>query len=134
MKNNAVPLHDKLITLRVPASAWKVLRETLSIDARSSAFDSVLRKQIGNALGQINELSGAHIIDFGNSESVFASALDLLSREGYQAMINGSKSNVRMLKVEEDPANGDRLVVVNGEGDEGPVTRIPVSDVSFLQV
>ncbi len=43
-------------TLRVPAEAWAILAETLSMDARSTAFDPSLRVQIATALRQVEEV------------------------------------------------------------------------------
>ncbi len=46
-----------LITLRVPEEAWRVLEETLRMDARSHAFDSELRRQVAAALRQIETVA-----------------------------------------------------------------------------
>ena len=40
-------------TIRCPQAAWAKLRETLELDADSSAFDPVLRREIRQALEQV---------------------------------------------------------------------------------
>ncbi len=45
-----------LITLRVPEEAWRVLEETLRMDAQSHAFDPKLREQIAAALHRVEEV------------------------------------------------------------------------------
>jgi hypothetical protein len=44
------------LTLRAPRAAWARLRETLEADARSSAFDPELRREIREALDQVEEV------------------------------------------------------------------------------
>lgn len=51
-----------IVTLRVPAAAWRILEETLRLDARSSAFDPELRRQIEAALGQVEDVSLLKIV------------------------------------------------------------------------
>ena len=41
------------MTIRLPLEAWRKIRETLELDAKSSAFDPELRKQIREALDQV---------------------------------------------------------------------------------
>ena len=48
--------------VRVPADAWCVLEETLEMDARSSAFDPELRRQITAALGRVEDVSLLKIV------------------------------------------------------------------------
>jgi hypothetical protein len=45
-----------LITLRVSEEAWRVLEETLRMDAQSHAFDPKLREQIAAALHRVEEV------------------------------------------------------------------------------
>ena len=41
------------VVIRLPQDAWDKLTETLELDANSSAFDPELRKEIGEALDQV---------------------------------------------------------------------------------
>ena len=56
--------------IRLPREAWQKLRETLELDARSSAFDPELRKEIREALDQVE-----HVTD---SPSLVQAAQDVL--------------------------------------------------------
>ena len=44
---------SEYITIHLPQEAWEKLRETLELDAKSSAFDPELRKEIREALDQV---------------------------------------------------------------------------------
>lgn len=44
---------NPFVTLRLPAESWKVLAETLRLDASSSAFDPQLRHRIHEALASV---------------------------------------------------------------------------------
>ena len=54
---SAPTVKDNVI-LSIPREAWDLLLETLSLDARSSAFDRALREKISNAIKQITEIKG----------------------------------------------------------------------------
>ncbi len=41
------------VTIRLPQETWEKLRETLELDAKSSAFDPKLREEIREALDQV---------------------------------------------------------------------------------
>ncbi len=51
-----LPKSAGFVTLRVSADAWRVLEQTLRMDARSHAFDPTLRAQIAAALCQVEEV------------------------------------------------------------------------------
>jgi hypothetical protein len=51
-----------LITLRVSEEAWRVLEETLRLDAQSHAFDPELRDQITAALQQVEQVSSLQTV------------------------------------------------------------------------
>jgi enoyl-CoA hydratase/carnithine racemase len=51
-----------LITLRVSEEAWRVLEETLRMDAQSHAFDPELRDQITAALQQVEQVSSLQTV------------------------------------------------------------------------
>ena len=44
---------NECVTIRLSQDAWEKLRETLELDAKSSAFDPELRKEIREALDQV---------------------------------------------------------------------------------
>lgn len=46
---------SQITTLRIPKTAWELLRETLEMDTKSKAFDPSLRKQITAALNSVIE-------------------------------------------------------------------------------
>ena len=48
---NAPP--ESYVTIRAPEQVWELLHETLLLDARSKAFDPQLRKDIADALAQV---------------------------------------------------------------------------------
>ena len=48
------------VILRIPASAWSTLSETLEMDARSGAFDKSLRGEIQDALEKVETLIEPH--------------------------------------------------------------------------
>ncbi len=45
--------------IRLPQEAWQKIRETLELDARSSAFDPELRKEIREALDQVEHVTAS---------------------------------------------------------------------------
>ena len=47
------------VTLRLPQEAWEKLRETLELDSKSSAFDPELRKEIREALDQVEHVTAS---------------------------------------------------------------------------
>lgn len=58
------------VTVRLPQDAWDKLKETLELDSESSAFDPELRKEIREALDQVE-----HVAD---SPSLVQAAKDVL--------------------------------------------------------
>jgi len=68
------------VFLKVPADQWELIFSTLSLDARSSAFDRDLRRQLNEALESIVELDPAELPEFGcpKCEDVFITLDDLL--------------------------------------------------------
>jgi hypothetical protein len=45
------------VIVRLPQEAWEKLRETLELDSKSSAFDPELRKEIREALDQVEHVA-----------------------------------------------------------------------------
>jgi hypothetical protein len=80
-----------LITLRVPEEAWRVLEETLRMDARSHAFDSELRRQVAAALRQIETVATTKIVvplvtvsDLSDAvDELFNDSTELLDQDGH---------------------------------------------------
>ena len=54
-----MPDRDKLVTRSAPTWAWETIDETLAMDARSSAFDETLRREIQAALDAMIQASEA---------------------------------------------------------------------------
>ena len=48
---------SEYVMVRLPQEAWDKLRETLELDAKSSAFDPELRKEIREALDQVEHVA-----------------------------------------------------------------------------
>lgn len=44
---------DRPIVVKIPLSAWRVLLETLSLDAASSSFDDNLRRELRKAMNSV---------------------------------------------------------------------------------
>jgi len=53
---------QKMVTLRVPGKAWDLLAETLAMDARSKAFDPDLRRRVGKALDEVQEVADPYVL------------------------------------------------------------------------
>lgn len=50
---------DGFVYLKIPASSWALLLETLHCDSESGAFDPELRKDLSKALDEIEHISFA---------------------------------------------------------------------------
>jgi len=48
------------VTVRAPTQAWNLLWETLELDARSSAFEAPLRRDIAQAMAKVECVGGPH--------------------------------------------------------------------------
>ena len=51
------------VIMRAPQQAWELLHETLQLDAQSKAFDAQLRKDIADALAQVEALPAGSASD-----------------------------------------------------------------------
>ena len=58
-KTNPVDDQQEYVVLRIPAVAWDLLSETLQVDAKSTAFEPVLRQNIAEALGQVQVVASS---------------------------------------------------------------------------
>ena len=58
------PKHQgtEMLTLRVPRRAWGLLASTLAMDAKSKAFDKVLREKLVKALKRVREVGEPYIL------------------------------------------------------------------------
>ena len=54
---------QRYVTIRAPEHAWELLHETLQMDAQSKAFDAELRKDIAEALAQVEVLPAGSASD-----------------------------------------------------------------------
>ncbi len=50
------------VSIRLPQDAWEKLTETLALDAKSSAFDPELRKEIREALDQVEHVTASPLL------------------------------------------------------------------------
>jgi hypothetical protein len=67
-----------IVTLRVPANAWTILEQTLRLDAQSHAFDPELRRQITEALHQVETVAPTKIVVPLTTVSDLSDAVDEL--------------------------------------------------------
>ena len=54
---------QRYVTVRAPEQEWALLHETLQMDAQSNAFDAQLRKDIADALAQVEALPAGSASD-----------------------------------------------------------------------
>ncbi len=52
----------KMVTLRLPQKSWELLAETLTLDAKSKAFDKALRRRIREALDQVQDVCEPYVL------------------------------------------------------------------------
>jgi len=88
-----------MVTIRLPRNAWALLRETLTLDARSGAFEPKLRKQIAHALKQIREVAEPYILVTVKSGIPEASLF-----WDQEKAIKAAKREAKTLNVENDRA------------------------------